>query len=95
MHRDRLNRRELNRATLGRQLLLRRVSMKTIEVVEHLIGLQAQAPLAPYVGLWSRLIDFDLPTRGPHWSEATWCVPMQCERRCTFFRAPTRSGCVR
>jgi hypothetical protein len=27
--------------------------------VEHLLGLQAQAPLPPYVGLWSRLRDFD------------------------------------
>ncbi len=27
--------------------------------LEHLVGLQAQAPLAPYVGLWSRLAGFD------------------------------------
>ena len=27
--------------------------------VEHLVGLQAQAPLPPYLGLWSRLRSFD------------------------------------
>jgi Winged helix DNA-binding domain len=29
------------------------------ETVEHLLGLQAQAPLPPYYGLWSRLSGFD------------------------------------
>lgn len=29
-----------------------------IETVEHLVGLQAQAPFPPYYGLWSRLADF-------------------------------------
>ena len=27
--------------------------------IGHLVGLQAQAPLAPYIGLWSRLRDFE------------------------------------
>jgi hypothetical protein len=54
-----LSRRALNRATLARQHLLERVPATAIDTIEHLGGMQSQAPLAPYVGLWTRLREFD------------------------------------
>jgi len=56
---DTLSRRTLNRTLLARQLLLERVERPALDVIEHLVGLQAQAPLAPYVALWSRLEGFE------------------------------------
>ncbi len=53
-----LSLRALNRATLDRQLLLGRHPMTARQAVRHLAGLQGQAPLAPYVGLWTRLSVF-------------------------------------
>lgn len=61
-----LSRRALNRALLDRQMLLSRAPLpdgpdraeRVIETVEHLAGLQAQAPFPPYYGLWSRLAGF-------------------------------------
>src|SRR5258708_30688690 len=59
---DVLSLRALNRALLDRQLLLRRLALpesgprdeRVIETVEHLAGLQAQAPFPPDYSLWAR-----------------------------------------
>jgi hypothetical protein len=53
-----LSRRALNRATLSRQLLLERSPLRPHDALHTLAGMQAQAPLAPHVGLWSRLCDY-------------------------------------
>jgi len=39
-------------------MLLDRRQKKVPAALEHLVGMQAQAPDAPYVGLWTRLEDF-------------------------------------
>jgi hypothetical protein len=50
--------RELSRATLARQLLLERKRLSAKAVIERLVGLQAQWPPAPYVGVWTRTSSF-------------------------------------
>jgi Winged helix DNA-binding domain len=54
-----LSRRELGRSLLARNLLLERSPLSPVEAATHLVGLQAQEPQEPYVGLFSRLTAFD------------------------------------
>lgn len=54
-----LDTRALNRALLHRQGLLARADGRAQDVIERLVGLQAQEPENPYLALWSRLNDFD------------------------------------
>jgi hypothetical protein len=53
-----LTRSELNRALLARQMLLERTTLPIPAAVERLVGLQAQVPNPPYIGLWIRLHAF-------------------------------------
>jgi Winged helix DNA-binding domain len=51
--------RDINRATLARQMLLSRDKSTITAAIERLVGLQAQVPRPPFVGLWSRVVDFE------------------------------------
>jgi hypothetical protein len=42
-------------------MLLARESLPPLRVIERLIGLQAQQPRPPFIGLWTRLADFEPP----------------------------------
>jgi len=55
----RLSRQVLNRTLLHRQHLLERVDSTPAEMAGHLIGLQAQDNLPPYLSLAARLTEFD------------------------------------
>ncbi len=53
-----LTQRQLNRATLARQLLLERENLPPSGVIERLVGMQAQWPPSPHIGIWTRTTGF-------------------------------------
>jgi len=53
--------RHLNRALLARQMLLERSTLPLTSVVERMGGIQMQYAPAGYIGLWSRMRDFERP----------------------------------
>ena len=55
----RLTRQRLNRTLLRRQHLLERTSATPADLARHLIGLQGQEPLPPYLSLDARIAMFD------------------------------------
>ncbi|WP_182523738.1 winged helix DNA-binding domain-containing protein [Nocardioides dongkuii] len=55
----RLSRRRLNRTLLQRQHLLERVDAAVVDEARHLVGLQAQENLPPYLSLAARLSELD------------------------------------
>jgi hypothetical protein len=58
---DVLTTRHLNRALLARQMLLERSTVPLTSVVERMGGIQMQYAPAGYIGLWSRMRDFERP----------------------------------
>ncbi|RMI30945.1 winged helix DNA-binding domain-containing protein [Nocardia stercoris] len=57
-----LSDRILNRTLLDRHHLLERMRFDAARICDELVGLQAQDTMPPFVGLWSRTVDFD-PTQ--------------------------------
>jgi hypothetical protein len=54
-----LSRRQLGRTLLVRQHLVEPTDATVEAMTSHLVGLQAQQPRDPYLGLWSRLTTFE------------------------------------
>ncbi len=50
---DTLTLRQINRATLARQMLLAREKTTPAKAIERLVGMQAQWPKPPFLGLWT------------------------------------------
>jgi hypothetical protein len=68
---DVLTKRQLNRTTLDRHMLLQKKRMSALEAVEHLLGLQAQEQLPPYIALYNRLDGFNPQELSAHIADRT------------------------
>ena len=62
----RLSARRLNRTLLLRQRLLERTTSSPHEMARHLVGLQAQENLPPYLSLAARLDELDVSCVSHH-----------------------------
>ena len=70
-----LSRRELGRALLARNLLLEPSTLGAVAAVQHLVGVQAQEPQEPYVGLFCRLAGSTRSSSAARWSSGCWSAP--------------------
>jgi hypothetical protein len=77
---DTLTLRQINRATLARQMLLAREKVTPVKAIERLVGMQAQWPKPPFLGLWSRVDGFER-------AHLTALLHKRAVVRATFLRA--------
>jgi hypothetical protein len=77
---DTLTLRQINRATLARQMLLAREKATPAKAIERLVGMQAQWPKPPFLGLWSRVQGFER-------EQLTALLHKRSVVRATFMRA--------
>jgi Winged helix DNA-binding domain len=77
---DMLSLRQINRATLARQMLLAREKTTPVKAIERLVGMQAQWPKPPFLGLWTRLDGFKR-------DDLTTLLHKRAVVRATFLRA--------
>jgi len=75
-----LSTRQINRSVLARQLLLSRADLDAPDALQRVGGLQTQYAPSGYVGLWSRLIDFqrDALTRALEDRSVVQATLMRC-----------------
>ena len=90
----RLTARRLNRTLLRRQHLLERVDAAPGDLVRHLVGLQAQEALPPYLSLHARLTAFD-PYDVSRALEERTLVRISTLRGTIHLHAPEDALCLR